>query len=325
MVRDVDGIEAGRGRGTVKAGRYPARGVIVMDSGYYRRIVAWTDGSDDAAHAVDWAARHAMARALPLHVLYIPRRRTLAAVGPGHGFDGLGFAVENEHPREMVRVADHVRRLRALYQDLRVSEQFVRDGHRVPEPGLLDRDDILVTWPSGYLELVEQTALEEHAAARVPAPTVFVPGSVAPGSSGQHVLLLTGSRFFPTAACFAFAAAAQLGVALDVVRLPGVYDEDYATAPGRGPYAVGRHMRTELAKLRGQFLGLPGDSYTLGARPWPALRTMAGAAQLAVLGVGAGCGVDVRAVYDLDICPVAMVPESMRHLDERSRLVLGAR
>jgi universal stress protein family protein len=280
----------------------------MTNSGYYRRIVAWTDGSDKAAHAADWAARHAVARALPLHVLYIPRRPALAAVGPGHGFAGTGFAAEDEHGSDLVRVADDVRRLRARYRDLSVNEQVVRDGRRRPEPGLLDRGDILVTWPSGYLELVEQTELEEHAAARVPAPTVFVPDGVVSASSGQCVLLLTGPRFFPAAARFAFAAAADLGVALDVVRLPGVHDDDYATDPAHGPYAVGRHLRAEVAKLRGRFLGVPGDSYTLGVRPWSALRAMADGAELAVLGTGVGCGVDVRAVYDLDTCPVAIVP-----------------
>lgn len=231
----------------------PERDAIMTNADGHLRVVAWTDGSDEAAHATDWAARHAAARALPLSV--------------------------------------------------------AQDGSRRPEPGLLDQGDILVTPPTGYLGMVEQTQLEEHAAARIPAPTVLVPDGAPPAAGAPRVLLLVGTHFFPAAAFFAFTAAADLGGALDVVRLPTAYDDDYGSGPEHGPYSVGPHLRAEVAKLRARFLGVAGDFRILPVRPWSALKDVTRGAQLAVLGVGAGCGVDVRAVYDLDTCPVAMVPE----------------
>ncbi|MBR7827146.1 universal stress protein [Actinospica sp. MGRD01-02] len=291
----------------------------------HRRVVAWTNGSDEAAHATDWAARHAMARALPLHVLYVPRFDAPVGQGSSPGHSSPGHAAEGgdlaSDASDMERVDACLSRLRAQYPDLAVTEQAVLYGRRCPGPGLVDPEDILVTWPSGYLELAEQTELHVHAAARLPAPTVFVPLNEAAQPSGRRVLLLTGPRFFPAAASFAFAAATDLGVAMDVVRLPCAYDEflDEPRPAAHGPYSLGPRLRSEIAGMQARFLGVPGEFYSLGDRPWPALRTMTRAAQLAVLGAGAGSGVDMRAVYDLGTCPVAVVPERSRRAETESR------
>jgi hypothetical protein len=246
---------------------------------------------------------------MPLHVLYIPRLAVAAGVGHAPSSAHDVYSDVDQDASDTVRFAEDIRRLRAGHEGLSVSEQVIRHGCHRPERELLDRDDILVTSPAGYLELVGQTELEEHVAARVPVPVVFVPDRVASGTSEQRVLLLTGPRFFATAASFAFAAAADLGMAMDVVRLPATYDGDYYhldTEPA--PHALEPRLRAELAKLQARFPGVPCDIHVLRARPWSALRAMTSAAHLAVLGVGAGCGVDVRAMYDLGTCPVAAVP-----------------
>jgi hypothetical protein len=291
-------------------GRLRGKGAIMTDTSRFRRIVAWMDGTDEAAYAADWAARHAAARGLPLHVLCIPRLAAPVSAGPAHGYADTGYAGDPPGPPDVIRAAEDVRRLRERHPDLPVSERVAQHSCHRPEPELLHHGDILVTSPSGYLELVGQAELEEHAAARVPAPTVFVPEFAVPAEGWRRVLLLTGPRYCPAAAFFAFAAAADLGTTLDVVHLPAAYDEDYGYRPEVGPYAVGPHVRAEVAKLRGRFLGVTGEFRALGARhSWSALHAMTSTAHLAVTGVGAGCGVDVRALYDLDTCPVAVVPE----------------
>jgi hypothetical protein len=277
----------------------------------HRRIVAWTDGSDQAAHSADWAAQHAVARSLPLHVLRFPR--IAALVGSDHAHDFAGdSAVEDRGTPATVTIAAEASRLRSRYPDLPVSVEIVQDGREQPGPGLLHHDDVLVTWPSGYLDLVGQTELEAHVASHVPVPTVFVPNGWADAAAGPRVLLLAGSRFFPSAALFAFAAASDLGAAMNLVRLPtpaAAEGDDYWIDRERSPYAAGPHLRAELAKLQARFPDVHCDFVTLRIHQWAELRAMTRTAHLAVLGVGCGCGVDVRAVYDLDTCPVAIVPE----------------
>lgn len=276
---------------------------VMSETRSYQRIVAWTNGSEEAGHATEWAARHAAARALPLHVLRVPRMAALARAARASG-PVLGSG-------ETMPTADDTRRLQAEYPSLQVSGETVEDNCGLPGPGLLKPDDILVTWPGGYLDLLERPDPDEQAAAHIPVPAVFVPRDAPITSLRRRVLLLTAPWFFREAASFAFTVAAELGAAMDVVRVPTDYD--YMVEPGYSEgvsYAVGQHVRSELAKLRGHFLGVPGDVHTLGARPWSDLRELTREADLAVLGVGTGRGVDVRAVYDLDTCPVAVVPEA---------------
>lgn len=272
----------------------------------FQRVVAWTNGTEEAGHATEWAAHHAMARALPLHVLRVPR--VVALAGAAHTPGGV---MDDHRAFETAPVTDDIRILQTEYPSLQVSGQTVENSLGSLGPGLLAPRDILVTWPSGYLDLLERPDPDEQAAAHIPIPTVFVPQEAPITSTWHRVLLLTAPWFFREAASFAFTAAAELGAAMDIVRVPTDYDDLIESERAGGdPYAVSPHIRAELAKLRGHFLGVPGDVRTLGARPWSDLRELTREADLAVLGVGTGRGVDVRAVYDLSTCPVAIVPET---------------
>lgn len=281
-----------------------------------RRIVVWTDGSDEAAHAADWAALFAETRNLPLRVLCLPRIRTL--VGTGGSAANTGLQAGERRAQALERITADVRRIQAQHPDISTNMQVIHDDLGRPGPEVLDDDDVLVTSPRGYLDLVEQADLEVHAAAHVPAPTIFVPEEADVASHQNmaqtegRVLLLTGSKFFPAAAAFALATAADLGATMDVVELTGSSEDDaysHWPDPERSPRAAEAQVRADSSRLRAISPDVPGNFVTLHSQPWSALRDMSATADMAVVGVGCGCGVDVRAVYDLDTCPIAIVPE----------------
>jgi len=278
-----------------------------------RRIVVWTDGSAESAGAAGWAARHATARALPLHVLHFPRVSVPVAMAAAGSAAADGSAVTDHSALDVVETAEDVRRIQARHHGLSVSVEVVQDGRRWPDRTLLGTGDVLVTGLNGFIELaVHATADETSAHAHLPAPVVVVPETEAPAPRERRVLLLTGPRLSSATAAFAFSVAADLGAALDSVRIApqdGAFGEDYWTAIARSSYLTETRLQAELARLRARFPGVPGSSSTLRTRPWTTLRTMARTAHLAVLGGGPEMATDLRVLLDLGACPIAVVPE----------------
>lgn len=197
-----------------------------------RRIVAWVDGSAHAPSTVAWAAQHAAARALPLHLL---RSSAVAvAAGPRAVSARPGFAERGLGAADIVRLAHDVRRISADHRELRVTFQVLPLASGCPGAAQLDDGDVLVTGPNGFLRLAGDDTL--------PGPVVIVPERSGPGTGNRKVLLLTGHRFSRALAAFAFSAAADLGAPLDLVRV---------APPGR------RHLRRRLLDRTGPF-GLSG-------------------------------------------------------------------
>jgi len=279
-----------------------------------RRIVVWADGSAEAAHAAGWAAAHAAARALPLHLLHAPQIGVLADAG-GPRSAGGAFAARNHAAVDVVLLAKEVRRIRDLHRDLAVSVEAVKDGAARPDPDHTEAGDVLVTGPGGFLSLfaLVETDWSRHECA--PVPFVVVPDTMAQQEKPDRprVLLVTGTRLSCASAAFAFEAAADLGASLDVVRVSpqdGAFGDDYWIDVGRVPYRTESRLQNELAKLRALFPAVPGTMATLRTRPLATMRTMARGTHLAVVGNGPEAGRDLRALLGLGLCPVAVVPEA---------------
>jgi len=270
-----------------------------------RRIVAWTDGTAEALHAAGWAARHAVARGLPLHVVHQSVAPDLVGAGQPSAA-GVGLTDRDAEAVDVVRLAQQIHRIRAEHHRLSVTVEVARDGLERPERTSLSPGDVLVTGPGGYQRLTARAEPED----RAPVPIVVVPERTAAPGAERHILLLTGSRLTPAVAAFAFDAAQDLGSALDVVRIApqgGTFGDDYWIDPGRTGYLAESRLQADLSKLRSSFPAVPGVFCTLRTRPWATLRGMVRSAQLIVLD-RPGAEQDPRRLLDLGACPVAVIP-----------------
>lgn len=279
-----------------------------------RRIVVWADGSAEAAHTTGWAAVHAAARALPLHVVHVAGSGSLAETGRT-GTGGADFAARNQTAPDAVRLAQEVRRIRETHPDLAVTVEVLEDATPLQCRPSAAPGDLLVANTSGFLRLTASGAADD-VGKHQPGPIVVVPDGPPDetrGAARSRLLLVTGPRLSPGTAAFAFAAAADLGATLDVVRVApqdGAFGDDYWIDAGRSPYRAESRLQNELAKLRARFPTVPGVTATLRTRPWATLRTMARSTYLAVLGGGPDAGRDLKALLEIAGCPVAVIPES---------------
>lgn len=274
-----------------------------------RRIVVWADGSPRAA---SWAARHAAARAVPLHVLHFPR--VVAAAGALPETGARGFAADSGAV-DTLDVVRAVHQLRAAHAHLAVTVELVQDGRTSPDGRLIGPGDILVTGQAGYRDLAESHASEGAADGSEAAcvPVVIIPERrPAHGNGARRVLLMIGRRLSPAAATFAFTAAEDLGLPLDAVRIApddGAFGDDYWIDPMRSCLVSEPHLRDHLSALHAQHPGVRTSFSTLRTEPWMTLRAMADAAQLAVLDESAECAVDLHWFLERGLCPVAVIPE----------------
>jgi len=279
------------------------------------RVVVWADGTAAAAHAAGWAAAHAAARALPLHVVHIAEYLASADAGGG-ATGGAGFAARNRTAMDVAQLAQEMTCIHDLRPELTVTAEIAAHsdpnpgGHPPTEPG-----DLVVTGAAGYLLLTAD--LTGAAQRQPPVPVVVVsdrPGSrTAREGTRCRILLLTGPRLSPGSADFAFRTAADLGATLDVVRVApqgGTFGDDYWVEPGRSAYRAEPRMQHEMARLRARFPSVPGVVAILRTRPWATLRAMARNAHLAVVGGGPDAAQDLNVLLKLGVCAVAVVPDA---------------
>lgn len=277
-----------------------------------RRIVVWADGS---AQAPAWAAHHAVARALPLHVLHFPRIVESAGALSGAGARGAGFAEADSGAVDVVEAAHAVRRIRARHAHLTVTVQMVHDGRARPDRRLVGPGDVLVTGPRGYLDLADLRASESSAtstdAGEAHVPVVIVPERRSVRSrDARRILLVVGERLSPAAAAFAFAAAADLGLPLDAVHVApndGAFGDDYWIDPTRSSFVAETRLRDELLALYSRHPDVRTTFSTLRTEPWMTLRAMAQAADLAVLADEPESERDLHALLEFGACPIAVV------------------
>lgn len=279
-----------------------------------RRIVVWADGS---AQAPAWAAHHAAARALPLHVLHFPGIVASAGALAGSSARGAGFAATDSGAVDVVEAAHAVRRIRARHAHLTVTVQMVHDGRVCPDRRLVGPGDVLVTGPKGYLDLAglrdSEGQAESTGADPDHVPVVIVPERpVSRGRDARRILLLVGERLSPAAASFAFAAAADLGLPLDAVHVApddGAFGDDYWIDPTGSSFVSEPRLRDELATLHARHPDVRMTFSTLRTEPWMTLRAMAKAADLAVLTDGPESAKDLRVLLEFGACPVAVIRE----------------
>ena len=274
--------------------------------------MVWADGS---AQAPAWAAHHAVARELPLHVLHFPRMVASAGALAESGARGAGFAEADSGAVDMVEATHAVRRIRARHAQLTVTVQMVHDGRAHPDRRLVGPGDVLVTGPRGYLDLAELRASESPAAINdadpAHVPVVIVPERrTTRGRDSRRILLLVGERLSPAAASFAFAAAADLGLPVDAVHVApddGAFGDDYWIDPTGSSFVSEPRLRNQLDALHTRHPDVRMTFSTLRTEPWMTLRAMAQAADLAVLTDGPDGAADLRALLEFGACPIAVI------------------
>ncbi|HTJ72250.1 MAG TPA: hypothetical protein VL551_32215 [Actinospica sp.] len=282
---------------------------MVVEHRRTRRVVAWVDHSVDGAVTTRWAAQHAAARRLPLHLMQFPHAPADAS-GDGSAETALGTADLTAAAALALKYA--LRRVRVRQRDLEVTTQIVLDGGPRPGPDSLRHGDLLVTGMAGYIDLAEHTPATSHLPATIGAPIVVVPlGDAPPVGAGRGVVLLTGALLSEQAAAFAFETAADLGTRVDVVQWAvngTVFGVDDRAGPARAADRVQYRVR---GLIDGATTRHPAPAWTIStlrSTPWRAFRTVTRAAQLTVLPDPAEPDENVRRLLGIAACPLALVP-----------------
>lgn len=266
-----------------------------------RRIVVWSDGCARTQHTLAWAAQHAAGRAVPLHIVQFSA--ALAPNGARGGPMHNAFTERDPAALDVVRVAHEMRHIHAEHDKLPVTFEVLHDAspHRIV--GTCDDDDVLVTDSTSFVRL----SGDESVAA---VPVVIVPEHLEAADAGRGVLLVPGHRFSPPVAAFAFRAAADLGLSLDMVRTAPqspAYGDDYWIDPGSPAQRGEPEWQRESARWQARFPAVDATSWVLRSQPSATLETMARTARLAV--VGSAAHRELRALLDAGTCPIAVVPE----------------
>jgi hypothetical protein len=280
-----------------------------------RRVVAWSDRSNEGAVTTRWAANHATARRLPLHVMQFVQSSNADSGGEPYvsGLGGRDPATE-----AALALMYAVRRICLRRQDLEVTAQIVLDGSPRPGPDSLGPGDILVTGPSGYVDLAEH-ALAAHVSDSVGAPLVVVPRRCSTLVGAEPcIVLLAGARLSVQATVFAFEAASALRARLEVVR-DAAQDTslgaDYWISPTVTSDCLQRRLRAMIEFGSTRYREVIWSVRTLRSGPWDAFRAMTRAARLTVLPGPAEPDEDVRRLLGLAAGPVVLVPTDSRGRD----------
>lgn len=281
----------------------------MMTNQRIRRLVAWADFTPESDRAAQWAARHAEARALPLHLLHtadvsVPAARSAARTA--------GRGPDEAHPVEAVHLALDADQLTKQHRGLTVTTQVVEGDHGRPAAEHLEPGDVLVTGTFGYRELGAGPGPDPRPATALGVPIVIVPADPRPTPPRRRLLLLTASHLPGAAAAFAFTTAADLGATLDVVRVApqsAAFGDDYWIDSVRQPYRVESRLKAALDATHHQHPQVVWNTATLRVGPWRTLRAMAESAQLAILpGDYRTASAALRVLLDAGSCPVVLVP-----------------
>ena len=278
------------------------------------RVIAGVDPSDSASRAADWAAREALARGLPLHLIHalgFPTALNVEAAdkyfragrqGAGHLLSRIGGDLRERYPDLVITTET---------SDLAAPEALV---------ALSRNAELLVTGTRGHGGftglLLGSVSLK--VAAHAHCPVVVIRGEHPTGPPGEIVL---GVEPYQSAAPieFAFAAAARRRVRLRAVRAwwptPSYGEYDYDADPA----VREREGAVEVAKLlkqaREQHPGVAVTIEIVCGNTVPTLIEAARGARLLVLGahrrnspLSVGVGYVVQGVLAHSATPVAVVP-----------------
>jgi len=243
-------------------------------------IVAAADGSDHSLHAVDWAAREALLRGVPLRIV------SVAAMPPR-------MKDRRESP-DVDTVAD------VLSRDRDEALATAADRAATAAPGLSIDTDVLTGATaeaitdsgSGALMLVVGSrgmgafaamllgSVSRYAASNAPCPAVVVPD----GASSSHALVGVGIGDLDTShsatLTFAFEEAAARKASLTAVHsvdtAPGLHHSDPAAAGGR--------LAELLADWQRKYPEVPVSQDSVSGHPGQLLVDLSARADLLVIG-----------------------------------------
>ncbi|MFH8342191.1 universal stress protein [Streptomyces sp. AM6-12] len=284
-----------------------------------RAITAGLDGTEESLAALDWAAREAVRRGLPLRVLHAwHHAERLAGVDRD---TQRGWAEQG--------VAQAVRQVAGRHPRLTVSVDVVEED-AVAALGRAARDaELLVLGSRGHGPVVGFLlgSVGQHVIAEATRPVVLVRAGdrAALEAAGREVVVGQQGDAGDSAAAlrFAFEAAAARGATVRAVRawtLPPVFAYSPGSlrlldeAGGLEPYEK-QALADALRPWRERFPAVPVAEQVEMGSAGQVLLSLAGRAQLMVVGrrahrtaVGARIGSVAHGVLHHADCPVAVVP-----------------
>ncbi|MEU1297808.1 MULTISPECIES: universal stress protein [unclassified Streptomyces] len=284
-------------------------------------ITAGVDGTDESLAALDWAAREALRRGLPLRLLQVWR------FAPHEGLEGADAETQSGWvAHALAEVAEGVR---ARYPALDVRAD-AREGEAADT--LVEAaagSELLVLGSRGYGPVVGFLlgSVGQRVIAGAGRPVVLVRSGDRPAGEAAGREVVVGQQGDPDdsldALRFAFATAAARGATVRAVRawsLPPVFAYSPASlklldeAGGLEPYES-RALTDALRPCRAEFPEVPVVEHVELGSAGQVLLSVASRAQLMVVGrrasrtaVGARIGSVAHGVLHHAECPVAVVP-----------------
>lgn len=281
---------------------------------YDAGVVVGTDGSDGAAAALEWAARAAELRNVPLCIVHCPDYQRHLPGRPDPGRDGVRSAVELLHAA--------VERVTDMHPALTVYDELVPEHPPLGLVRFASNARLLVVGASGRARLdglLGSTALAvtEHA----PCPVAVVrPRRSQAGPFCDHVVVgVDGSPASNAALEFGFAEATMRREPLAVVHVP-TYDaleREYA----KSAYDIftekpSRAMISEMVQsVAPRYPGVMVVERVIGGSPGKDLARVSAGAEVLVVGArgrGGFTGMLLGSVSHSMMrrapCPVVVVP-----------------
>ncbi|MEU2225961.1 universal stress protein [Streptomyces sp. NPDC018347] len=284
-----------------------------------RPITAGVDGTEESLAALDWAAREAVRRELPLRVVHAWRYAEALA------------AADRDTQRGWVSegVAEAVRTVTERHPGLAVTTDVVEAGagHALAEAAA--GAEMLVLGSRGHGPVVGFLlgSVGRHVIAEAARPVVLVRAGAEPTAEVAGRDVVVGQQGGPedsaAALRFAFETAAARGAAVRAVRawtLPPVFAYSPGSlrlldeAGGLEPYEK-QALAEALQPWRERFPEVPVAEHVEMGSAGQVLLSLSGRAQLMVVGrrarrtaVGARIGSVAHGVLHHADCPVAVVP-----------------
>ncbi|MFK0286024.1 universal stress protein [Streptomyces sp. NPDC090499] len=285
-----------------------------------RPITAGVDGTEESLAALDWAAREAVRRGLPLRVVHAWRYEEHEALG-GDREAQLGWVSD--------AVAESVRTVTGRCPELAVRVDVVEGG---PVEVLTDAAagaELLALGSRGHGRVVGFLlgSVGQQVIAGAARPVVLVRAGDRPAAEAAGREVVVGQQGGPqdsaAALEFAFETAAARGATVRAVRawtLPPVFAYSPGSlklldeSGGMEPYEQ-KALSEALRPLRERFPDVPVAEQVEMGSAGQVLLSVAGRAQLMVVGrrahrtaAGARVGSVAHGVLHHADCPVAVVP-----------------
>jgi len=286
-------------------------------------VVVGADGSEESLRAVDWAAREAVLRGLPLKIVAAaampPRMLTRR---PGSGLDTVSETLRNERDHALAAASE---RAAAAAPDLQVDLEALAGA---PATGLIEAAadaSMLVVGARGvgaFTQLI-LGSVTQYASAHAPCPVVVVREET--GSAHRQVGVgIDDPARSAAALAFAFEEASLRKASLIVVHAWDVPGGQIAPAvlalatPGRPAIEqeTASQLEADLADWQGKYPDVEVSHDFVHAHPGRALVGLSGRADLVVIGRHAkhgvlpGPGAVRHAVLNHAHGPVVTVPSS---------------